>query len=706
MYRKRKKITIYELKVVQSNYSLRIRGRPYRTIAVSSNISLYELAKIITDSFDFFDFDHLFGFYNNPRDPRHSGEGYELLADMGQGIFFPGVKGTKLDQVFKGSEKWLFLFDLGDLWNFLLWKVKERDPAPGESFPSIINTACEPFPQYPDFEEEYGEDIPIGDSEPPVTHTPHIDEVEGQKGTLEVEQSLSTDGEREDSPAEIEHQRTNAILDAEDPATARTSIDDPRSDADLAPSKQDENALLERGVALLLEDRFEESAEVFDVGMGRFPGNWKFPVHKALVLNILGGWEEALTLLSDVPEDSEDYGYSLMLRSVALRSLDRYDESLDAIDMAIEEYDDREEVIISKTETLMCVDRFEEAFDLLKELGASGSKNEMVPHLLDIAREELDRQYKAFQLVFNLLETDPDVLQDHLDLVMECGGPMIDDSTLGRLVGKETCLRETQRTLDHIPEIREATMTLGGMLNEIDPDAKTITRLYDMSNTDIPRKVLEIVTGMWLMSGGELKGGDMPVKEFERERDRLIGKATDFIANKEDRRKGKGRPKRKDGMRYDLDGCAAVIANADLLHSMGEDEKVLEFLDGVLMMDPENHGAHLSRAETCYHLGMKDETLGEVEWLIDRFPEDNRYMLLRMNILFRLDRSDEALEVAERILERKGDRTASARLIDSAWELVNDLRDCDALDLIETVARARPRNEKAMEMRERILSFM
>jgi hypothetical protein len=73
--------TVYHLKATLSDWGARVRGMPYRVIAIPPERSLYDLAEAITDAFGF-DFDHAFGFYNNLKNPFDSSEIYELFTDL------------------------------------------------------------------------------------------------------------------------------------------------------------------------------------------------------------------------------------------------------------------------------------------------------------------------------------------------------------------------------------------------------------------------------------------------------------------------------------------------------------------------------------------------------------------------------------------------------------------------------------------------
>ncbi|RIH89477.1 IS1096 element passenger TnpR family protein [Calidithermus roseus] len=73
--------TVYHLKATLTDWEARVRGMPYRVIAIPPERSLYELAEAITDAFGF-SFDHAFGFYNKLKNPYDSSESYELFSDL------------------------------------------------------------------------------------------------------------------------------------------------------------------------------------------------------------------------------------------------------------------------------------------------------------------------------------------------------------------------------------------------------------------------------------------------------------------------------------------------------------------------------------------------------------------------------------------------------------------------------------------------
>ncbi len=73
-------MNIYTLKVTLTDWQARTRGYPHRVLAVPADLSLYDLAYEINESFAF-DFDHAFGFFDNLKNPWRANEQYELFND-------------------------------------------------------------------------------------------------------------------------------------------------------------------------------------------------------------------------------------------------------------------------------------------------------------------------------------------------------------------------------------------------------------------------------------------------------------------------------------------------------------------------------------------------------------------------------------------------------------------------------------------------
>jgi len=155
---------IFILKIIQSNLSGRVRGLPYRVLAVPEHFTLYQFAEAINDSFDF-DFDHPFGFYDNLKRYYRSMEAYELFTDLpdimqfGSENRYGSVEKTRVNQVFTHlKKKMLYLFDYGDEWHFLIQLTGVEPVEQGRHYPVCLKTVGEALPQYEDFDEEEGDD--------------------------------------------------------------------------------------------------------------------------------------------------------------------------------------------------------------------------------------------------------------------------------------------------------------------------------------------------------------------------------------------------------------------------------------------------------------------------------------------------------------------------------------------------------------------
>ena len=147
-------INIYQIKVTLSDFSLRVRGCPYRVIAIDGSDSLYKLAEAILNSFDF-DMDHCFGFYDNMKDIYRSWEGYELFADTGDSGRFPGVKGILVGEVYnQPKKKMLFFFDYGDSWRFITQLIDVQESQNKKIKPQVTKSVGRSPEQYPDWDEE------------------------------------------------------------------------------------------------------------------------------------------------------------------------------------------------------------------------------------------------------------------------------------------------------------------------------------------------------------------------------------------------------------------------------------------------------------------------------------------------------------------------------------------------------------------------
>jgi hypothetical protein len=151
---------IFTFKVIQSNDTGNVRGRPYRVLAIPEKFTLYQFADAILASFEF-DMDHAFGFYNNLTRWSQSTEGYELFSDDDRDPLseFPGVKKTPVSTVFTGiGKKMLFLFDYGDEWHFRVELVDIEPAGTPKSCAVCVKSVGEALPQYGNPDEDDSDD--------------------------------------------------------------------------------------------------------------------------------------------------------------------------------------------------------------------------------------------------------------------------------------------------------------------------------------------------------------------------------------------------------------------------------------------------------------------------------------------------------------------------------------------------------------------
>lgn len=104
-------------------------------------------------AFDF-DMDHSFGFYDNLKNWARSEEGYELFADIGDKMNFPGVKKAKVSKVFHTpKQKMLLLFDYGDEWRFVVQYLEDGNLR-GTKLPVLLDSKGKAPDQYGGFFDE------------------------------------------------------------------------------------------------------------------------------------------------------------------------------------------------------------------------------------------------------------------------------------------------------------------------------------------------------------------------------------------------------------------------------------------------------------------------------------------------------------------------------------------------------------------------
>ena len=135
-------------------FRVRLRPKIYRDIEIDSSDSLYDLAAVIVQAFDF-DLDHAFGFFSKlDHYIFDSPVRYELFADLDGDSEARSVKRTKVAQAFPElGSKMQFLFDYGDEWRFQVEVIGLGQKVPKTPYPKILKTVGKAPPQYPDPDE-------------------------------------------------------------------------------------------------------------------------------------------------------------------------------------------------------------------------------------------------------------------------------------------------------------------------------------------------------------------------------------------------------------------------------------------------------------------------------------------------------------------------------------------------------------------------
>ncbi|KAF5437287.1 pRiA4b ORF-3-like protein [Candidatus Methanophagaceae archaeon] len=152
--------SIYLLKVTVSDWYGSIRGRPYRTLAIPGEFTLYALAESILDAFEF-DFDHGFGFYNNIEDWAASDVRYEsstsVLTELQDSR---DAAKTNVDEAFgKPKKKLLFLYDYGEEWHFVVQNTETKVSDGDTEYPEIVKSYAKAPSQYDEDDEADDEEV-------------------------------------------------------------------------------------------------------------------------------------------------------------------------------------------------------------------------------------------------------------------------------------------------------------------------------------------------------------------------------------------------------------------------------------------------------------------------------------------------------------------------------------------------------------------
>ncbi len=117
------------IKAILSDWEGRVRGKPYRILAIAGEFTLYALAESIVKAFDF-DFDHAFGFYDNIKHWIDSRECYELFKDIEEDDWLEpspckSVKKSRVNKVFDSIGRLCYL--KGELIFSFIYVRKEKD---------------------------------------------------------------------------------------------------------------------------------------------------------------------------------------------------------------------------------------------------------------------------------------------------------------------------------------------------------------------------------------------------------------------------------------------------------------------------------------------------------------------------------------------------------------------------------------------------
>lgn len=122
---------------------------PSRTIAILGEATLYTLAQAILQAFHF-DFDHLFGFYDNVYNWADSEEQYDFYYEESRpkgsrsmlDIQFTEsgrVMHVRVEDVFdEEGKEMLFLYDYGDEWHFIVEFKGKKPRKEGKEYPAVI----------------------------------------------------------------------------------------------------------------------------------------------------------------------------------------------------------------------------------------------------------------------------------------------------------------------------------------------------------------------------------------------------------------------------------------------------------------------------------------------------------------------------------------------------------------------------------------
>ena len=732
----KKRIPILEMKVVQSDYDLRIRGMPYRVIAVPSNMSLHDFAEVILDSFDF-DFDHAFGFYDDLKHPYNAARGYELFADMGEESEYPGVKKTSLDQVFtQPKQKWLFLFDYGDEWNFIVSLIRENEADPEVNYPRILTSKLDPLPQYPDLDDESDDEDETGGYEAEIIpDDPELllklasidignDEEERAIGRLERilsidpgnraavlnkalclyflddnEESLSfLDGIIERCPEDVALLFAKAaILKSMGDARSKTiwervSTMEPVEESDRFNRQMMDDALID----------FAFSSDIFDLG---------FPASNRYLLWLKGNlhmeereYKEALGCFEKVLEIGGDNNEVMLKRAFALFFRGKHADAFEALPMIDHSDHLFTESLSLRAGILTSLNRFDEALEAVDEYirlvpdDPSPVKSKAAL-LISMGRGE-----EAVPILRKLLEEDPgspeltEMLDEALDYisfeelnlrvfstVLEMSVEELDDE-MAYFVEKVS-IRDDDRTLDEIVGYDLVRRYLDELLEREPEKVFTATVLA---------KIMEEVNGapgiFPLLRGSVEMGLDNPEEMIKYVGSLWISGRGDETMTEIDRMIEENPGER-----------GPLLAKAGFLVNSNRKEEALELFDEVLAMDPGDPNAIRGKSMLLLLSGGPLDAIFFLDELLEKHPNDLTALCMKVEIS--RDRMDEGvmMEDVDRILGIDPD--VDWVLLLRIEVLLRDGRDDEALaDVTRVLAMDERNGEELIEIATRLIS--
>lgn len=140
-------MTEHHLTLKLSDKSPLASGPFSASLVLGGQHSLDDLAKFLIKTIGF-DFDHAFEFCDNVKAPYLSKMRYTLFADIGEAEGEPGVKDTRMSEVFHPKKQMLFRFDYGDDWMFLVTCTAVVESATRRKFKKVLSTRGKPTVQY------------------------------------------------------------------------------------------------------------------------------------------------------------------------------------------------------------------------------------------------------------------------------------------------------------------------------------------------------------------------------------------------------------------------------------------------------------------------------------------------------------------------------------------------------------------------------